>query len=165
METNSRRGVHVPPGEGESLWVVGDTYTFKATTENTGGSLALWEAVVPPQAGPPPHTNGEDESFYVLEGKLEILDGERTFVAGTGSFVFVPKGTVHRFKNIGTEPAKMLIICIPSGIEKYFKEVGKPAREGEISPPPTKQEIETLIALAPKYGYEILPDHEVPEQS
>ena len=36
VEMGSKRGVHVPPGEGESLWVVGDTYTLKGTAENIG---------------------------------------------------------------------------------------------------------------------------------
>lgn len=56
METTDRRGVkHVPLGEGESVWVVGDTYTFKAVSEDTGGTYMLFEASIPPQSGPPPH--------------------------------------------------------------------------------------------------------------
>ncbi|MGH1553555.1 cupin domain-containing protein [Streptomyces sp. L7] len=32
-----------------------------------------------------------DESFYVVSGSLEFLNGDRTFVAGAGDFVFVPR--------------------------------------------------------------------------
>ncbi len=93
MQTGNKRGVHVPPGEGRTLWVVGDTYTFKGTAENTGGALLLFEAEVPPQSGPPPHIHHrEDEAFYVLEGEVEVREGDRTFVAGGGSFVFIPRG-------------------------------------------------------------------------
>lgn len=74
METSGQRGVHVPPGEGESLWVVDDTYTFKDVIENTGGALLLFEASSPPQGGPPPHVHHqEDEAYYVLEGAIEVL--------------------------------------------------------------------------------------------
>lgn len=158
METNIQRGVHVAPGEGESLWVVGDTYTLKGTAENTGGSLLLFEASIPPGSGPPPHIHHrEDEAFYVLKGDIEVLNGDRTFMAGAGSFVFIPKGVTHRFENVGTEAARMLIMATPAGLEKFFEEVGQPARTGETAPPPGAEEIEKALAAAPKYGQEIPP--------
>lgn len=158
METGERRGVHVRAGEGRSLWVVGDTYTFKGTTENTGGALLLFEASVPPRSGPPPHIHHrEDEAFYVLEGEVEVREGDRTFVAGGGSFVFIPRGVVHGFKNVGAEPARMLIMATPAGLEQFFEEVGQPARAGETAPPPGPEEIERSLAAAPKYGQEVLP--------
>ena len=63
----------VRAGEGPSVWVVGDTYTFKATGESTGGVLALMEVSIPPGSGPPPHVHThEDEAFYVLAGEQNI---------------------------------------------------------------------------------------------
>ena len=157
METNGKRGIHIPPGEGKALWVVGDTYTFKATAENTGGSLFIMEASVPPQGGPPPHIHHRtDEAFYMLEGELEMLSGEDIFVARAGSFVFIPKGTVHKFRNVGTESAKMLSIITPAGFEEFFEEIGQPAGEG-TAPPITPEDIEEGIVVAPKYDIEILP--------
>src|SRR5437016_13378901 len=86
-------------GEGRSPWVVGDTYTFKATGESTGGSLALLEASIPPGSGPPPHVHAdEDEAFYVLAGVLELVAGDEILIARAGDFVFVPRGTLHCFK-------------------------------------------------------------------
>ena len=52
---------HVPDEAGESLWVVGDTYTFKATADDTGGSLAFFDAAVPPGSGPPPHAHRDED--------------------------------------------------------------------------------------------------------
>lgn len=158
MEATDRRVVHVSPGEGESLWVVGDTYTFKGVSKNTGGAFLLFEASIPPQAGPPPHIHHqEDEAYYVIEGDIEVLDQDRTFVAGAGSFVFLPRGTLHRFKNVGTQTARMLIMATPAGLEEFFEEVGQPAREGEIAPPLGPEEIKRILAAAPKYGLEIPP--------
>ena len=51
MPGNPTRVMHVPPGEGRSVWVVGDTYTFKATGAETDGRLTFWEATVPPNPG------------------------------------------------------------------------------------------------------------------
>lgn len=156
METNQQRVTHVPPGEGEAVWAVGDTYTFKGVSENTGGALALVEASIPPQSGPPPHLHHrEDEAYYVLEGEIEVLDGDRTFVARSGSFVFIPRETVHRFKNIGTQTAKMLALAIPAGLEKFLREVGQPAQEGQTAPPLGPEEAERTLAAAPRYGMEV----------
>lgn len=161
METETRTVVHVPPDEGRSLHLSGDTYTFKALGEDTGGSLVLLEALVPPQGGPPPHIHhAEDEWFWLLEGELEFLTNGRTFMANAGSFVYVPKGTTHRFKNVGPQTARMLAAFTPAGIEGMFFEVGVPATEGSSPSPPDQEEIEKLLAAAPRYNLEVLP----PEQ-
>lgn len=124
--------------------------------ENTGGSLLLTESVVPLGGGPPPHIHHRtDEAYYVLEGEIEFSKGNGTFVAKVGSFVFAPKGSLHAFKNIGAEPAKMIAVAIPAGTEGLVRAVGQPAGEG-AAPPPTQEQIEKAIALAPKYDTEIV---------
>lgn len=141
------------PGEGQSFWVVGDRYTFLATGEDTGGAYALIHALVPLGSGPPPHIHRrEDETFYVLEGELTFQVDGRTFTASGGSFVTLPKGTLHSFLNTGPTPAKMLILVHPSGLEKFFAEVGKAAGDETEPPPP---DIAKLLAIAPRYGLEI----------
>lgn len=166
MESDGRGVVHVPPDEGESLRVGDDTYTFKATAENTGGTLTLMEATMPPsgapQGGTPPHIHHRrDQAFYVLEGEIEITDGERAFVAGAGSFLFVPRGTVYTSRNAGTGTARMLGIALPAGAEGFLREVGQPAgqpaRQAETAPPPGPEEMERVLAAARKYGMEMLP--------
>ncbi|MYR35552.1 cupin domain-containing protein [Nocardiopsis alba] len=134
-EVASPGAVHVPATEGETVWMAGDTYTIKATGAMTGGALSFVEATVPPGAGPRPHIHHrEDEAYYVLSGELEVLDGERTFIAGPGDFVFIPRGTVHRFKNVGVHTAKMVFLFTPAGFEEFFLEAGYPARPGEPAP-------------------------------
>ena len=46
--------VHIPPGEGRSLWVLGDLVTYKTTSDQTGGAYALFEVTTQPRVGPPP---------------------------------------------------------------------------------------------------------------
>jgi quercetin dioxygenase-like cupin family protein len=78
---------------------------------------------VAPGTGPVPHRHSrEDESFYILDGLLEFRIGERIFTAGPGSFLFAPKGIPHTFKNVGTTPARALVIISPAGLEKFFDE-------------------------------------------
>ena len=150
------------PGEGRTIAVVGDVYRFLAVGEDTDGRYAMWEAVVPPGGGPPPHIHSrEEESFYVLEGEITFQIGEERLVARPGTFANMPVGSLHSFKNETGQPAKMLISVAPAGLEEMFFEVGQPVQAGETSPPrPTKEDIEKLLAVAPRYGIEIkLPHH------
>ena len=158
----SRNPVINTPPQGRTIAVVGDVYRFLATGEDTNGKYALWEALVPPGGGPPPHVHSrEEEGFYILEGEITFtINGERV-VATAGTFANMPVGTPHSFKNESDKPARMLISVAPAGLEKMFFEVGVPLPEGATTAlPPTKQEIEKLLATAPSYGIEIrLPGH------
>jgi quercetin dioxygenase-like cupin family protein len=150
------------PGEGCTLAVVGDVYRFLATGEDTYGKYALFEAFVSPGGGPPPHVHSrEEEGFYILEGEITFTIGEQRLVASAGMFANMPVGTPHSFKNESGTPARMLIALAPAGLEKMFFEVGVPVPPGATTAaPPTKEEIEKLLAVAPRYGVEIkLPGH------
>ena len=146
------------PGEGRAVHMSGDTYTFKAVAERSDGMLTLFEAIVPPGGGPPPHIHHRElEYYYVLEGALEIMDGDETFTAPAGTFVTIPKGALHRFKNVGAEPAKMLLLFTPGGIERMFFAIGKPATPGSAPSPPDAAEVERVLAIGPEYGMEVPP--------
>src|SRR5881398_2412841 len=142
------------PAQGRTVAVVGDVYRFLATGEDTNGKYALWEAIVPPGGGPPPHVHSrEEEGFYVLEGEITFtVNGERA-VATAGTFANMPVGTPHSFKNESDRPAKMLLSVAPAGLEQMFFEFGVPLPEGSTTAlPPKKEENEKLLAVAPRYG-------------
>lgn len=146
------------PTGGRTIAVVGDVYRFLATGEDTDGKYAQFEAIVPPGGGPPPHVHRrEEEGFYILEGEITFtIDGKRV-VATAGMFANMPIGTPHAFKNEGTQVARMLITVAPAGLEKMFFEFGVPMAEGAATAlPPTREEIEKLLAIAPNYGIEVL---------
>jgi quercetin dioxygenase-like cupin family protein len=151
-----------PPALGRTLAVVGDVYRFLATGEDTNGKYAMWEAIVPPGGGPPPHVHSrEEEGFFILEGEVTFTVNGEKIVAKAGTFANMPVGTPHSFKNESGHPAKMLISVAPAGLEQMFFVVGVPLAEGATTAlPPTKDEIEKLLAAAPRYGIEIgLPGH------
>ena len=148
--------VSVPP-RGRTIAVVGDVYRFLATGAETDGKYTLIDALVGPGGGPPPHVHSrEEEGFYILEGEITFtIDGER-IVAKPGTFANVPVGALHTFKNETDSPARMLISTAPAGIEQMFFEIGVPLPEGATTaPPPSHEEIEKLLTLAPSYGIEI----------
>ena len=88
------------PTDGRTIAVVGDVYRFLATGEDTNGKYALWEALVPPGGGPPPHVHSrEEEGFYALEGEITFTVNGQQIVARAGMFANMPVGTPHSFKN------------------------------------------------------------------
>ncbi len=151
--------IHVQPGEGPAFSAVGDVYRILATGEQTGGAYALSEARVLPGGGPPPHIHHrEDEAFFVLEGEITFLLGDRKVVAKPGTFIQGPRGVPHAFKNESNAPARMLILVTPPGFEKFLAEFAQPIASFESPPTPvTPTDIERLLAVAPKHGIEILP--------
>src|SRR5690349_17747739 len=135
--------INTPP-QGRTIAVVGDVYRFLATGEDTNGKYALFEALVGPGGGPPPHVHSrEEEGFFVLEGEITFtVNGER-IVAKGGTFANMPVGTPHTFKNESGRPAKMLILLAPAGLEQMFFEVGVPLTEdATTAQPPTQEEID-----------------------
>ena len=153
----SRNPIFNTPPRGRTIAAVGDVYRFLATGEDTNGKYALWKALVPLGGGPPPHVHSrEEEGYFVIEGEITFtINGER-IVATAGMFANMPVGTPHAFKNESSRPAKMLISVAPAGLEQMFFEFGVPLPEGSTTAlPPTKEEIEKLLAVAPSYGIEI----------
>ncbi|TWP43310.1 cupin domain-containing protein [Lentzea tibetensis] len=156
----SRTALHVPLAEGSAKWVSGDTCTIKATAEQTNGSLGFAVAVVPPGAGPIAHVhNLNDEAFYLLDGQLEFIGGDKTFVASAGDFVFVPRGVRHRFKNLSTLTARMAFLFTPGGQERFFLEHGDDPVLGQ-HPEPWGLDRFTpeMLALSKQLGNVIAPE-------
>jgi quercetin dioxygenase-like cupin family protein len=147
------RSIVLRPGEGRTVSVRGDRYTYKATADQTGGAYGLVETAVPAgSAGPPPHIHpGEEEAFYVLEGELTVLLDERELVAPAGAFLLVPRGTVHTFSNRTQREARLLVIISPGGFEGAFAEMAEVIPSAEEPP-----DMERLMAIARKYNLEIV---------
>ena len=138
---------------------MGDVYRVLASGEQTGGVYALSEIRVSPNNGPPPHIHSrDDEAFFVLEGEVAFQIGDQSIMAKPGSFVQGPRGIPHTFKNNGKTPARILVFVMPAGFENFVKKFAQPVASFD-SPaiPVTPQEIEKLLAAAPKYGIQILP--------
>jgi len=148
-------GYAVAPGEGERIWIVGDTMTFKATGESTAGGLVLIENLTAPDGGPPPHIHTrEDEFFSVLDGTFEIRIGDELHTVGPGGFAYVPRGTVHNFRNTADTPSRILVGFTPGGIEGFFRESGRPATDDGPAPPLDEDEIARTTSAARRYGVE-----------
>ena len=102
------------PGEGERL-------NERIVVKLDAREISVNEVRVQPGfegAGPHFHERHVD-AFYVLEGALEIINGEETVRAEAGTAVTVPPRVVHGFKNADPAPAAYLNIHAPD--EKFIE--------------------------------------------
>jgi len=161
METSKPTPITVGSAEGETLSVAGGNYRILVSGKQTNGAFATIEMLVPPQNGPGPHSHVDFyESFYILDGEVEVHSEAGSYTAKKGSFVVVPKGGImHYFKNVSDKIAQLLCTVVPAGLEEFFKEIGELAATGEFIPPPTldPKAINNLQAIALKHGQVVYP--------
>jgi quercetin dioxygenase-like cupin family protein len=132
---------HILAGGGCRLQVGTDLMTLKLSGVDTLGAFALAEVAIPPQGGPPGlHTHPSAETCLVLDGELEfatVVDGQVCMLAGTaGTVVHIPGFAPHTFRNVGTTPARMLMLVTPADLEQFYLEAGVPVSDPAQPPPP-----------------------------
>lgn len=122
------------PGQGRSVGIgSGSVCTFKVTGKNTHGHFGLFEYTMKPHtAGPRPHIHKKmEEIFYVADGEVEFLVGDRRVTARKGTIAVVPRGTAHAFSNPGAQTSVLHIMFCPAGYrEKYFEGLAELTKGG-----------------------------------
>jgi quercetin dioxygenase-like cupin family protein len=112
------------PEEGAAVENPVSILTFKTTSAETGGSMTAFDTMVAPGGeGPPLHMHTEqDEFMYVLDGSFTIKLGDDLIDATAGSFVFIPRGTPHTWKNARDVPASFYAGFVPAApaFEQWF---------------------------------------------
>ncbi|MBX7105503.1 MAG: cupin domain-containing protein [Gemmataceae bacterium] len=151
-------GLLTRPTDERTIAVLGDVYRFLTLGEDTAGQYSLFEAVIQPGGGPPPHVHSrEAEGFYILDGEMTFyLDGRR-HTAGPGGYAHLPIGLPHYFRNETDSPVRMLISVFPAGFEKFLFEIGEKVPVDTLTGrPPTPEDVSRLLEAAPRYGLKIL---------
>ena len=111
----------VPDDETLHQHAFGEELIFHLTHEQTGGKLSLWTEITPPGGGPPPHFHvREDEYLLVQDGRVSFFVDGQWRELGAGGAVFLPRGVVHTFRNVGDKPSRMLASTSPAGFETFF---------------------------------------------
>lgn len=111
----------------------GDTFDLGIITlrlligaDQTSGAFAVGE-FSGGEAGPwtVPHIHQKtEESFYVLDGNFTFTLGEEEIEVGPGSFLMVPRGTVH-VMHAAPGGGRFLTLWTPGGAEAMFKELSR----------------------------------------
>ncbi len=114
----------VPPGEGRTVMLFSVRFDYKVTSADSGGDLAALEVTIPPRTLVKPHNHSrEDEFTVVLAGTVGARVGGRVVEAGAGASLVKPRGTPHAMWNASAEPASVLEVLCPGGLEDYFEEL------------------------------------------
>ena len=144
----------VTGNEGTKVWAMGVLVTVKVKAADTGGAYSVFEDLIPPGAGPVPHTHTkEDETIFVLEGELRAWLGGKQYDVKAGDFVHMPRGVQHYFKNVSDKPTRLLLSYTPGGFEQWFLDIGTPVSGLDEKPPEIKPEdIKRAVVTAEKYG-------------
>lgn len=113
-----RKGVVLAPGAGREFAMGNLSAVFKADGDETGGRYSISEWWLDAHTrGPGSHRHAEDDVFYILEGTMSVMVGDRWVDAAAGSFVLVPGGTPHDFENRSDVRAGMLNVSVPGNFE------------------------------------------------
>jgi quercetin dioxygenase-like cupin family protein len=110
---------------------------------DAGGRFALVQHLFAPRAlaAPLHRHHREDEYTVVLSGRIGAVLGGEEVVAEPGDLLFKPRNQWHTFWNTGDEPAAVLELISPAGLEQFFR------RLGTLSAPPTAEELAEMAAL------------------
>ena len=123
------RNIH----DAEPVWMVGILWAVLAEGKDTDNAFSFIWQLCPKNSGPGPHYHDQHEGFFLIEGSITyIADGEN-LVANAGSFVWIPKGTIHSFR-VDSEQATLLNFYTPAGFEQTILQLGSKAKAFTMPP-------------------------------
>ena len=144
--------VHTKYSGAETL-IFPDALTIKILLSgiHTNGNQAIFEDIVLPGIGPGRHIHHEqDETFFFLEGEFVAEVGGKMFEFAPGDVAFIPRGTVHAFKNVGKTTGRLRYIFSPANtIEDMFREFFLALEKGRLTE-------EQMAEISYKHGQEFV---------
>lgn len=122
---------------------------FLVTGENSGGSVAVFEVIVPggQRLNAPAHSHDQyEETIYGIDGVLTwTVDGKQIDV-GPRQALCIPRGAVHRFDNNTAQDVKMLCAVTPAKIgPQFFRESAEVINAAGGGPPDRAKMVEIMM--------------------
>lgn len=142
-----RTVVEINPAE-ETLSTPGLAVRFMVTGDNSNGSVAAFELMVPAgrQLPAPAHSHDHyEETVYGVEGVITFTVDGKAVAVGPGATLCIPRGAVHRFENTGSTDAKALCLISPAAIgPEYFRETFAVLNAAAGAPPDKAKMMEIM---------------------
>jgi quercetin dioxygenase-like cupin family protein len=136
--------------------MLGGTMFIEVDSDKTNGTVAVVRGFTPPKYGPPPRMNTrEDAVFVIVRGHYRFRLGSEEIDAPAGTVLFMPRDVPHLLQNIGDEPGEHLLVLVPGGLEKMFREIST----AQIELP---RDLAKLQEIAAKYGVKGVPPGPMP---
>lgn len=154
MSTDVERVTHLPADKGRSFAHLGTAITFKDEPAANGDALLLFEMRMPAAHGVPPHSERNQESFYVLDGVLEIEADGKSYRLSAGDFLSIRPGVRHALRNPGPDWVRALTWVAPGSQHvRFFERLGTPIDDPHNPPQPDgPPDLEELVAVAAECG-------------
>ena len=131
MNSGDPQPVFVPPGSGRVLDFL--AVTHRLTSEQSGGSIYIFESAFEPGTGNALHVHSrEDEIAYVLEGALQVRLRDRTAILEAGGVARLPKNLPHAIRNPLETPSRYLFMAVPGGLDRWFDAVADATGDGSL---------------------------------
>jgi quercetin dioxygenase-like cupin family protein len=129
-------------------------FRYGIGADQSDGLLSMLEVTIPPRTLVKPHIHSrEDEFTLILSGTVGARLGDDTVEAiHAGSWLAKPRLVAHAMWNVTSEPARILEVVVPGGLERYFEQIAPILKEH--GPDWTKR----YHALGDEYGLTILDD-------
>jgi quercetin dioxygenase-like cupin family protein len=129
---------------------------FLITGENSGGSIATFELIVPgaQRLAAPAHSHDHyEETIYGIDGVLTwTVDGKQIEV-GPGQALCICRGAVHGFANDGRQEVKALCVITPAGVgQQYFRQSAEVMKAAAGGPPGPREAGRDHARLRPYPG-------------
>jgi quercetin dioxygenase-like cupin family protein len=144
------RAIFLADNDGEHLRVLGCDVTLKATADDTAGAVEWVEIAADRGTVVPPHRHPWGESYYVIDGSLDVQVGARHHVAATGAFVTIPPRAVHGFV-VTSERATFLHVSIGPGATAMFTEYSEAVPDA-----PGPDALPTVLEVGARHGLEFM---------
>ena len=119
--------------------------------KQTKGTHAVFEDIVEPGIGPGRHIHhNQDETFFFLEGHFDVEIDGNMYRMNPCDVAFVPRGSVHAFKNVGKIQGRLRYVFSPSlTVEEMFRAFYSAQQDGDISE-------EVMAEIAREHGQEFV---------
>jgi quercetin dioxygenase-like cupin family protein len=141
-------GVSVNPAD-ETIHLGPLTVHFLVTSEQSAGTVAVFEVIVPAgqRLAAPAHSHDHyEETVYGIDGVLTWTVDGKAIDVGPGEALCIPRGAVHRFDNNGTEDVRGLCMVTPAAIgPQYFRETAEAVKAAGGGPPDRAKMIEIML--------------------
>jgi mannose-6-phosphate isomerase-like protein (cupin superfamily) len=119
MLTSRRPHTILEATDGELIEVAGNRIRIITATAD---QLVCDYSAAPNFPGPPLHVHpGFEETYLVLEGRLQVTVGDERRELKPGAAAYVSGTVPHTFANPTGERTRFLSVCTPGGFEHFFR--------------------------------------------
>jgi quercetin dioxygenase-like cupin family protein len=127
-ESDTMKHLVIQPGSTNlpSFNEAGVLFTSLATREDTRGQVSVFDVALAPQTGSAQlvSNNWQSQAFYILNGDVTFQIGDKTTLGTPGTFVYLPAETSYAFQNLGTTPARTLLLTTPVSVPEPSSTLG-----------------------------------------